>query len=175
MDREQKASLVEALRETLEQAKITVVADYRGLKVTEMEQLRRSLRQTNAQIRVAKNTLLRIAAKGTGYEGLLESFTGTTAIAVGFEDPVGAAKALTDFAKEYEAFEIRCGAMDGKLLSKEDVAALAKLPGKDQLRAQLLGVLNGVPTSLVQVLSAAPRNLLGALQAYRDKLEQSAN
>ena len=83
MNRDQKTDLVSALNDTFSKAKFAVVADYRGLKVTELEKLRKNLRQSDAQIQVAKNTLLRLAVKGTAYEGLADSFSGTTAVAVG--------------------------------------------------------------------------------------------
>ena len=171
MNREEKAGKVQELAETFGKAKFAVVSDYRGLKVTEFEKLRRNLRQQNARIQVAKNTLLRLAVKGTEYEGLAESFSGTTAVTFSFEEPVGTAKALAEFAKEYEALQIRCGVMDGKMLSAEDVAAIAKLPSREQLLAQLCGVINAVPTGLVRALNGVGANLVYVLQAIKDKKE----
>ncbi len=171
MNRETKASKVEELNETFSKAKFAVVADYRGLKVTELEKLRAGLREQNAQIRIAKNTLLRIAVKGTDYEGLTDDFVGTTAIAFSFEEPVGPAKALAEFGKEFEALQIRSAGLDGKVLSADDVKALSKLPSKDQLLGQLCGVLAALPTKLVRTLNAAPSNLVYALQAIKDQKE----
>ncbi len=171
MDRNEKTAMVSELNETFSKAKFAVVTDYRGLKVTELEKLRSSLREQNAQIRIAKNTLLRLAVKGTQYEGLSDYFTGTTAITVSFEDPVGSAKALTEFAKEYEALEIRSAGLDGSILNADDVLALSKLPGKDQLRAMLLGTMAAVPTGLVRVLNAIPQKLVYGLQAIKDQKE----
>ena len=171
MNRDKKATKVSELQETFSKAKFAVVTDYRGLKVTELEKLRRALREQNAQIRVSKNTLLRLAVKGTEYEGLTEFFTGTTAVAVAFEDPVGSAKALTEFAKEYENLKIRSAALEGSVLSAEDVLALSKLPGKDELRAMLLGTLAAVPTGFVRVLSGVPQKLVYALQAIKEQKE----
>ncbi|HHD63264.1 MAG TPA: 50S ribosomal protein L10 [Desulfobulbaceae bacterium] len=169
MNRDEKAGKVHALNETFSKAKFAVVTDYRGLKVTELEKLRTELRQKNAFIQIAKNTLLKLAVKGTEYEGLDESFTGTTAIAFSFEEPVGPAKVLTDFAKEFDALQIRSAVMDGKVLSTEDVAALAKLPNKEQLLGQLCGVLVAVPTGLVRALNGVPNNLVYALQAIKEQ------
>ena len=171
MNRETKASKVTELNETFSKAKFAVVADYRGLKVTELEKLRVSLREQNAQIQIAKNTLLRIAVKGTEYEGLTDDFTGTTAIAIAFDEPVGPAKALADFGKEYKELQIRSAALDGKVMSADDVIALSQLPSKDQLLGQLCGVLAAVPTKLVRTLNAAPSNLVYALQAIKDQKE----
>ena len=171
MNRDEKAGKVKVLNETLNKAKFAVVADYRGLKVTELEKLRRSLREHNATIQIAKNTLLRLAVKETEYEQLTDSFTGTTAIAFGFEEPVGPAKALSEFAKEYEALQIRAAAMDGQLLSADDVDAIAKLPSKDQLLGQLCGVLVAVPTGLVRALNGVPAKLVYALEAIKEQKE----
>lgn len=171
LNRDQKTEIIAALNETFSKAKFAVVADYRGLKVTELEKLRKNLRESDGQIQVAKNTLLRLAVKGTPYEGLSGSFNGTTAVAVGFTEPVGPAKALTAFATEFNAFSIRTAALDGKLLSADDVIALSKLPGREELLATLLGTMAAVPTSFVRVLSAVPQKLLYALTAIKDQRE----
>jgi large subunit ribosomal protein L10 len=171
LNRNEKASKVSELNETFSKAKFAVVADYRGLKVTELEKLRKELRAQNAQIQVAKNTLLRLAVQGTDYEGLTEYFTGTTAVALAFEEPVGSAKALADFAKEFQHLEIRSAQLDGSVLSAADVIALSKLPSKDELRAKLLGTMAAVPTGFVRVLNGVPQKLVYALQAISDQKE----
>ena len=169
MKRDEKASKVSALNETFSKAKFAVVSDYRGLKVTEIEKLRRELKKNDAHIQVAKNTLLKLAVKDTDYEVLSEYFTGTTSVTVSFEDAVGPAKILSDFAKEYQALVIRSAVLDGSVLSADDVIALSKLPSKPELQAKLLGTMNAVPTSLVQVLSGVPRSFLNVLQAISEQ------
>nr|WP_321464851.1 50S ribosomal protein L10 [uncultured Desulfobulbus sp.] len=171
MNRDQKTDAVSALNETFSKAKFAVVADYRGLKVTELEKLRKSLRESDAQIQVAKNTLLRLAVKGTPYEGLADSFSGTTAVAVGFTEPVGPAKALSTFAKDYNAFSIRTASLEGSVLTANDVEALSKLPSKEELLAKLLGTMAAVPTGFVRLLAAVPQKLLYALTAVKDQKE----
>ena len=171
MNRDEKTSEVNELKETFSKAQFAVVTDYRGLKVTQLETLRRSLRAENAQIRVAKNTLLRLAVQGTEYEKLAESFTGTTAVALSFSEPVGAAKALAEFAKDNEKLQIRCAALEGKLLTGDDVIALSKLPSKDQMRAMFLGVLLAVPTGFVRVLNGVPQKFVYLLQAIKEQKE----
>jgi large subunit ribosomal protein L10 len=171
LNRDQKTEIINALNETFSKAKFAVVADYRGLKVTELEKLRKNLRENDAQIQVAKNTLLRIAVKGTAYENLSEFFSGTTAVAIGFNEPVGPSKALTAFATEFNAFSIRTAVLDGTLLSADDVVALSKLPSREELLAKLLGTMNAVPTGFVRVLSAVPQKLLYALTAIKDQKE----
>ncbi len=171
LNREEKAKQVQELNETFSKAKFAVVADYSGLKVTEFEKLRRELRTNDAQIRVAKNTLLRRAVASTDYEGLIEHFIGTTAIAVAYEEPVGLARAMVEFAKEHEELQIRSAALDGTVLSADDVIALSKLPGRDELRAKLLGTMAAVPTGFVRVLSGVPQKLVYALQAIKEQKE----
>jgi large subunit ribosomal protein L10 len=171
LNRDEKASKVSELNETFGKAKFAVVTDYRGLKVTELEKLRRELKKNEGQIRVAKNTLLKLAVQGTEYEALSEFFTGTTAVAVSFADPVASAKALTGFAKEYNALSIRSAVLEGKTLSAEDVVALSKLPGKPELQAKLLGTLAAVPTGLVRVLNGVPSKFVYVLQAIKEQKE----
>lgn len=171
MDRNEKTGLVGELNETFSKAKFAVVTDYRGLKVTELEKLRHVLRENDAQFQIAKNTLLRLAVKGTEYEALTESFTGTTAIAFSFEEPVGPAKALAAFSKEFEALEIRSAALEGSILSAADVVALSKLPSKDELLGKLLGTMAAVPTGFVRVLNGIPQKLVYGLQAIKEQKE----
>ncbi|WP_028580579.1 50S ribosomal protein L10 [Desulfogranum japonicum] len=171
MDRNQKTDLVSALNETFSKAKFAVVTDYCGLKVTELEELRSNLRENNAQFQIAKNTLLKLAVKGTEYEALAEYFTGTTAVAVSFDEPVGAAKALAKFAKDNENLQIRSAGLEGSLLTADDVVALSKLPSREELLAKLLGTMNAVPTGFVRVLNAIPQKLVYAMGAIRDQKE----
>jgi large subunit ribosomal protein L10 len=171
LNRDQKTDVISELNETFSKAKFAVVADYRGLKVTELEKLRKNLRENDAQIQVAKNTLLRLAVKGTAYEGLSDSFRGTTAVAIGFKEPVGPSKVLTAFATEFNAFSIRSAILEGSVLTAEDVLSLSKLPSKEELLAKLLGTMAAVPTGFVRVLSAVPQKLLYALTAIKEQKE----
>jgi large subunit ribosomal protein L10 len=100
---------------------------------------------------------------------LTDSFSGTTAVAVGFTEPVGPAKALAAFAKEYNAFSIRSASLEGSILKPEDVEALSKLPSREELLAKLLGTMAAVPTGFVRVLAAVPQKLLYALSAVKDQ------
>lgn len=171
MNRDEKVSKVGELNDTFSKAKFAVVADYRGLKVTELEKLRKELKKSDALIQVAKNTLLRLAVKDTDYEILAKYFTGTTAIAVSFDEPVASAKVLSGFAKEFEAFTIRSAALDGRVLSADDITALSKLPGKEELQAMLLGTMAAVPTGFVRVLNGVPSKLVYVLQAIKEQKE----
>ncbi len=169
MNRDEKASVVEELSGKFADTKLAVVTDYRGLSVPVLSELRRALKQNNAEIRVAKNNLLRLAVKGTSFEAIDEYLKGTTAVTFATEDPVAPAKILVDFIKEHPELGIKTAVLDGKVLTADDLKALSKLPGKDQLRAQLLAVMQAVPTNLVGVLAAVPRKALYALQAVKDQ------
>lgn len=175
MNREEKAAVVSDLSNRLDSAKIAIVADYKGLTVASFQELRRELRKNNAEIRVAKNTLLRRAVDGTPFDVILDHLQGTNALTVSYEDPIAPAKILTQFAKDHPELEIRVGALEGKALTPEDLVALSKLPSKEVMLATLLSVMNAVPTSLVQVLSAVPRSMVYTLQAIKEKKEQETN
>lgn len=175
MNREEKASVVEDLSNRLDSAKIAIITDYKGLNVASFQELRRELKKNSSEIRVAKNTLLRRAVDGTPFESVLEHLQGTTALTVSYDDPVAPAKVLTDFAKDHPELEIRCGALEGKALTPEDLKVLSSLPSKEVMQAKLLSVMLAIPTSLVQVLSAVPRSMVYTLQAIKDKKEQETN
>ncbi len=173
MNRDEKAAIVAELNDSFSRAKFSVVADYCGLKVSDLEKIRRDLRETSSEIRIAKNTLLRRAVTDTSCESLSEDFTGTTAIVTSYEDPVAPAKILAKCAETYDKFELRSAVLEGEKISIDDLIALSKLPSKEVLLGQLLSVMNGVPTAFVRVLSAVPQNLLYGLQAIKDQKEQA--
>ena len=174
MNRVEKSEQVEDLKALFGDVQLMVLTKYIGLNVSEMTTLRRSLRQANAGIKVVKNTLARLATEGTDLEGLNEHFTGPIAVAYSKEDAAATAKAVSDFAKDHPKLEITTAYMPGgKLLGPSEVEALAKLPGKDQLRAKLLGAFQAVPRSLVTLLSAPQRDLVGVLSARSRQLEEA--
>lgn len=175
MNREEKVAEVAELSDKFAKAKIAIVADYKGLTVPVLQELRHNLRRNDAEFRVAKNTLLIRAVEETDFKGLQEHFVGTTAVAVSYGDPVTPAKVISDFCKDHPELKIRTGLLDGKLLSTDDITALSKLPSKEVLLSQMLSVMNAVPTGLVQVLSGVPRTFLYALQAIKEQKEQAAN
>ena len=172
MNRDEKASIVQDLSEKFGKAKIAIVSDYRGLTVSEFEELRIALKQCDSEVRVAKNTLLRRATEGTDFAKMSDHFKGTTAITLSYDDPVGPAKVLVDFAKKHDELDIRSAVLEGKELSRDDLSALAKLPSKEIMLAQLLSTMQAVPTSFVRVLNAIPQKLVYALQAIHDQKEQ---
>lgn len=173
MKREEKASIVEELSDKFAKAKIAIVTDYQGMTVNALEGLRRELKKSKAEIRVAKNTLLRRAVQGTSFEGIGDYFKGSTAVAISYDDPVAPAKVLTGFVKGHPDFAIRVGSMDGKNLSAADLAALSTLPSREVLLGQLLSVMNAVPTSFVRVLNGVPTKMLYLLNGLADKKGQA--
>ena len=173
MNRDDKSAIVADLNEMFTRAKFSVVADYCGLKVSEMEKVRTELRQCNSELRIAKNTLLKRAVTDTACESLTDDFTGTTAIVMAYDDPVTPAKVLAKFAEDHEKFELRSAVLEGEKITVDNIIALSKLPSKEILLGQLLSVMNGVPTALVRVLSGVPRTFLYGLQAVKDQKEQA--
>ena len=169
LNREEKAKIVEELSGKFDRASIAISTDYRGLTVPVIQELRHDLRRNDAEIRVAKNSLLSRAVEGTNYEGLKESFTGTTAVAFSYGDPVSPTKILINFCKDHPELKLRSGVLDGKLLNENELTALSKLPSREVLLGQMLSVMNAVPTGLVRVLSGVPRAFLTVLQAVGDK------
>ncbi len=174
MNRDQKSAIVSELGESFNRAKFAVVTDYCGLSVSQLQKIRIELRECDSEIRIAKNTLLKMAVTGTDSEKLTDDFVGTTAVVMAYDDPVSPAKVLAKYAKEFDKFEIRSAVLEGDKLSADDLTALSKLPSKEALLGQFLSVLNGVPTGLVQVLSGVPRTFLYGLNAVKDQKEQEA-
>jgi len=175
LNRDEKASIISALRGSFGKSQFAVVTDYCGLTVSQLQNIRIDLRKCDAEIRVAKNTFLKRAVADTPNSCLAEDFSGTTAVVLAYSDPVGPARVVTKFAEDNEKFVIRSAALDGERITVDALQALSKLPGKEILLGQLLSVMNAVPTGLVRVLSGVPRTFLYALQAISDEKSASDN
>lgn len=170
MRKSEKAEIVQGIQEKVAKSHIGILTDFTGLKVEDMTRLRRQLHESAAELTVVKNTLLRRAATDDSpISPLMPHFTGPNALALGYEDPVAVTKVLIKFAQEKPQLQIKAGILGGQALSLKDLEALAKLPAREVLLAQLLGVMQGVPRGLVTVLSGVIRNLLNVLVAVRDK------
>lgn len=171
MNKQSKEALVKEFAEKLKVAKAAFLADYRGLNVDQANALRRKLQGVGVEYRVVKNTLLRLAAKDTAVACLDEYLIGPTAIALVNDDPVAPAKALVEFAKLNNIFELKAGMLNGKLLAVNDIKALAELPSRDELIAKMLGSMSAPATNFVGVLAAVPRAFVLALAAIKDQKE----
>lgn len=169
MDRKTKEQVVSELHEKLKEAKLGVLTSFSKMNVKKMEALRNALRKSSAEVKVVKNTLLGIASKETGFSVLAEHFQWPIAMVLSYKDPVEPTKVLIDFAKKNPELEIKIGALDGKLLTKGDLTALAELPSREVLLGKLVSVMAAVPTSLVTVLSGVQRNFVQLLNAYGEK------
>jgi large subunit ribosomal protein L10 len=169
LDRRTKEQVVSELHEKLKEAKLGVITSFSGMNVLKMEALRNALRKSSAEVKVVKNTLLGIASKETDFSVLAEHFQWPIAMVLGYKDPVEPTKVLIEFAKKNPELEIKIGALDGKLLTKSDLTALAELPSREVLLGKLVSVMAAVPTSLVTVLSGVQRNFVQLLNAYGEK------
>lgn len=173
MNRTQKGEVIEKLRSKAATASIAIVADFKGLKVEEVTPLRVKLRESGVDYHVVKNTLARIALDGTQHAILKDSLKECCAIAFSPGDPVAAAKIIVEFEKSAKNFNKRFASLEGKLLSSEQIDALAKLPAKEVLLAMALGTMNAVPTNFVGLFANILRNVLYALNAIKEQKEQT--
>lgn len=166
----EKNKIVQEIREKVARSQIGILTDFKGLKTEELTRLRRQLQEASAELQVVKNTLLRRAATGDSPISPLRSqIIGPNALTLGYADPVALAKIMTKFAQEMPQLALKGAVLSGQLLSVRDLEALSKLPSREVLLAQFLGLLQGMPTALVTVLAGVIRNLLNVLVAYRDK------
>jgi large subunit ribosomal protein L10 len=170
---DEKKAVVAEVSERLSGAQAAMLAEYRGLSVAQMTTLRRKAHEGMVYLRVVKNTLARRAVEGTSFECLKDQMSGPLAFAVS-ADPVAVAKILSEFAKDNDALKIKAGAMSGKLMSLEQIRALAVLPGREQLLAQLLGTMQAPVQKFVQTLNEVPAKFVRALAAVRDAKAKAA-
>ena len=168
MDRAQKPQVVEELNRTFGEGAVVVVTRNLGLPVAQSPALRTKMRDAGAQYKVTKNTLARLAAKGTDYESLSDLLVGPIALATS-KDPVAAAKVVAEFAKTNDKLEIVGGAMGATLLNVEGVKSLATMPSLDELRAKLVGLVQAPATKIVQIVQAPAGQLARVFGAYGAK------
>jgi large subunit ribosomal protein L10 len=168
LNKDNKHEVVKQMHERLIRAKAVFLADFRGMNVGQATSLRNELRNASVEYKVCKNTLLDLAAKGTTVECITSHLTGPTAIAISYDDPVGAAKVLSKFAKDPTIkLVLKAGVLSGKLLDVKQIQALADLPSREVLIAKMLGSMQAPATNFVGVLAALPGSLVRVLDAVR--------
>jgi len=173
LNKSAKEQIVAELHEKLKDVKLAVLADYSGIKVKDITDLRNNLRKAESEFKVVKNNLLSIALKDTEFLPLDDHLKGPKALMMNFGDVVEPTKILVEFAKKNDKLEIEAGVLDGRILSRDQIKALAELPSREVLLGELLSVLVGAQTQLVTVLSAVPRGLVQVLEAHRLNKEEN--
>ena len=169
-----KAALVAELHDELTRASAVVVTEYRGLKAGDMVKVRSGFRDAQVTVRVVKNSLLKRAAEGTAVADVVKDVAGPTAIAMGFGEPTEAAKVLAKTATDYEPFNLGNGLIEKMTVSGDQIAAIAKLPGKQELQAKVVGSFQGPLAGLVFTLQGVLTQFAGTLQAKIDKENEAA-
>lgn len=169
--RADKAAQIEALSERFQRAKAAFMVDFQGMSVEQVTGLRKKLDGVNAEMKVVRNTLAKLALKNhpDASNAIASHFTGTNALVFAYEDVSASAKTLSEYSKDVEALKLKSGVMEGKALDGNAIKYLATLPTKEVLRAQLLGTFMAPATSFARVLNAVPTSLLYVLNAKKDK------
>jgi len=170
--KEQKAEQVEVLTEKLRKAKVALLTDYRGLTVTQLQELRSKLRTGDVEYRVVKNTLARRAAEAAGVSALQSELEGPVAIAFGYDDLSVPSRLINEFVRTTRLkLEVKGGLVEGRVFTPDQVKQLADLPSRETLIAQLMGTLQSPVGQLVGIMQTPVQQLVGVLDAYKTKLE----
>ncbi len=172
MKRDEKEQLVQVLHEELDKSQAVFVTDYMGLTVERITKLRREIKGVGGSYKVVKNTLLRRATQGTPAKGIERFLVGPTAIAIAKTDAVAVAKALVNFAKDNEKFEIQAGMLGNRTITAADIQELSKMPPREVLLARMLSSMNAPVSNFVGVLSAIISQLVYVLKAIENKKSQ---
>lgn len=160
-----KSAEIELLQERFESANMVILADYRGLSVSQMQDFRGKLRESEGEFRVSKNTLVRIAAERAGVQGLEEFLEGPTAVVFAMGDIAGAAKAVSDFAKSSRILEVKAGSMNNEVMTAAEVEIISSLPPREELLGKLVGMLASPMARTVGVLSGPSRSMAYVVNA----------
>ncbi|MBL7249759.1 50S ribosomal protein L10 [Alloalcanivorax sp. C16-2] len=171
---EDKRAIVVSVNAAATEALSAVVADYRGLSVSEMTALRVKARETGVYLKVVRNTLAKRAVEGTEYECLSDSLVGPTILAFSQADPGAAARLIKDFAKDHDALEVKALAVGGVAYEAKDIDVLAKLPTREEALAQLMSVMQAPVAKFVRTLNEVPGKFVRTVAAVKDKKQQEA-
>jgi large subunit ribosomal protein L10 len=172
LNREEKAAVIDEVGAQVASAQSIIVAEYRGLEVGSITALRKQARESGVYLRVLKNTLARRAVAGTPFEGLTDKLVGPLIYGIS-KDPVSAAKVLSDFAKGNDKLALKAGAMPNTVLDQNGVKALASMPSRDELLAQLMGTMQAPVAKFVRTLNEVPGKFVRTVAALRDEREKA--
>lgn len=170
---ESKQQVVNEISDKLNRAVSAVLTDYRGLNVSEATKLRKELREAGVEYRVLKNTLTKLAAEKVGLDGLNKDLVGPTAIAFSYDDPVAPARILSKFAKDHKKLVLKAGVVEGKVIDFAGITALAELPSREVLLAQVLAGFQAPVSGFVNVLQGNLRNFACVINAIKEQKEQA--
>jgi large subunit ribosomal protein L10 len=175
LNRREKEQVVSDLQKQVEQVKAVVLTNYRGLKVGQMDQLRRRLREEKITYNVVKNTMMKLASKGSALEKLHDYFEGPTAIAMSIGDPIPLARILSEFQKAQPLLEIKAGWIEGRVSSPEEVRALASMPSREVMLGRILGSIQMSGVQVAGAILSALQQVVGVVQARVDQLEKQSS
>lgn len=167
MAKPEKEAVVREIQERFEKSKTVILADYRGLNVGEVTELRKQMREAGVEYKVLKNSMTVRAAEAAKIEGLEQYLVGPIALAFDYNDYVSAAKIMSNFAKDHKKLELKAGVLDGKIIDYNSVKDLAELPSREALLTQLAGMLQAPLRGMATVLSGPLRNFVYAVEAIR--------
>lgn len=173
LNRQEKAAVIEEVTSQLAGAQSVIVAEYRGLSVESVTQLRKEARAAGVYLRVLKNTLARRAVTGTAFEGLSGKMAGPLIYGIS-ADPVAAAKVLVNFAKTNDKLVLTAGALPGQVMGVDGVKALATMPSREELLSKLLGTMQAPIATFVRTLNEVPTKFVRGLAAVRDQKDSQA-
>lgn len=172
MSREEKAQIINELKEALTRSNIGILTDYRGLNSPEMTDLRRRLKESESEFRVVKNTLARFAAEGIGMKELAECFEGPIAIIFGYGDIIAPTKIITTYSSESkDSFDVKGGFLGDRVLTWDEITTLSKLPSREILLSKVVGQMMGPISALLGSLTSPIRSMIGLLQGRIKQLE----
>jgi large subunit ribosomal protein L10 len=174
LERQKKEKVVQEVGSKLRDLKYLFLAEYSGMTVAQITRLRRELRNVDTEFTVIKNTLLKIASKGTRAEVLQDKFDGPNAIISIHNDPTSAARVIANIAKEVPSLKLKAGYLDDRVITVEDILKLATVPSREVLLAKLVGILKGQPSRLVYALSGNINKFILVLNSIKNQKEQQA-
>jgi len=174
LNRTEKEEVISQLHEKMAKAKAAILAEPKGLDVATVTELRKKFRDAQIDYKVVKNTLAQRAAKGTPVEALVEKFVGPTALIMSYADVVAPAKIVSDFAKDRENFTIRTAVIEGRVVDATGIQALAKMPGLQELRGQIAGMIAQPAAKLARIIATPGQKLAQVVKARQEQLEKPA-